>query len=155
MNWKTFTKDFKRTLAKALDDVTKASNLKKYAEDLAKGVQKRTRLGKSVDKHEAAPKRMKKLAASTVKQRKRKKSTLSGYTSPAKSNLSETGVMLDSVKGKAKKKEIEISVSNKEEAKAGYAKKDRPFMNLDKAQVKKLKEELTDELEKAIIKGLT
>lgn len=97
----------------------------------------RTRKGKGVATEGGAIKPLRKLEKSTVERRKRKQ--LHPETKPSKSNLTETGQMLDSIEGSGKKGEAVISYSNQEAAnKAGFNRKKRPFENLSRGEIRKI-----------------
>lgn len=81
------------------EQVAKGNALKATARFAAEIVVKRTRLGYGVFNHLGPKGKFMPLAASTVKSRTRKAQMgmLSGLTKPKRSNLTETGQMLDSV----------------------------------------------------------
>lgn len=114
--------------------------LKKIALDLADQVKKRTRSGKG-STETGNETNLKPLAPSYVKARSKMK--LSPDTSPATSNLTQTGDMLNDITANvtASNDKINITIgfnSAKERKKAGYVSEDRPFMSLTKAEEQQL-----------------
>ena len=107
----------------------------------------------TVTKPEGKSKRLKPLKESTKKNRRNaaRRGKLSGDTSPAKSNLTFSGDMIDSINHKAKKGSVKLKV---DEIYAKFVAEDRPFMNLSKTQVKETIEKLQDDLVKLITKLL-
>ena len=156
MKWDAFSKNFNRLLKDALDDITSKKNLKDKGDDLADDIVKRTKLGLSVDKPEGTPKKLKPLKPQTKTSRRylKKKGKLSKDTTPAKSNLTQSGDLLDSVHAKVSDKKISVKVSNSEKDKVKWTGKDRPFLNADKNQIKQIKKDLEDELVRQLKKNL-
>lgn len=137
------SKDFKeafRKIANLVKDISDKKHMKSYAKDTRDMVKKRTQLGYGVKNRKKS--KLKKLSDLYKKQRRRKKSSLSGNTSPAKSNLTKTGKMLEEMNYKSTKDEFTIGFSTtfaKQKAKWNTDKL-RPFMELSKQEVKRLRD---------------
>jgi len=101
----------KINLENTIKKIQKRQNMEVLAKEGAELIKKRTRLGKGVDPNGNQTK-LTKLAKSTVKQRKKK--DLSSLTSPGKSNLTQSGKMLDGIYGRSKGDGVgEILINNK------------------------------------------
>lgn len=146
-------KAFNDKINAALNDLTKKPALTPLATGLADTIRRRTRLGSGVEVLFAKKTALAKLAASTIVGRKRKKKagTLSDKTSPTKSNLTETGQMLDALEGRAMNQLIEIGLKGDRNKKlAGYHQKGnsklprRPFLSLGAEDVKQLTASMQD-----------
>lgn len=153
VSFKEFSRKFPKALKKALEEIESKKSMDDLGKVLVEQIQLRTKLGKGVDKPEGKSKRFKPLKDSTKKARRNaaRKGKLSGDTSPAKSNLTFSGDMIDSINHKAKKKSVKLKV---DEVYAKFVAEDRPFMNLSKTQVKETIEKLQDDLVKLITKLL-
>ncbi len=134
---------------KIIKELRKASNLKVIAEDTAADVKKRTRLGNGVAKHGGKKFKLAPLKDKTVD--RREFIDLSDMTKPTRSNLTETGKMLDSLVGKSSKGNIKIEISDNERAKiaASHHKHSakskrvaRPFMFLSNMELKRLNKKI-------------
>lgn len=109
----------------------------------------RTRSGKSVKSDGAQEESLKKLSGSYIKQREslNKKGKLSTKTSPRKSNLTQTGKMLNDITTEIASTQAGVSLliyftHPESEDKALYVSDDRPFMNLSDKQLQRIEEEL-------------
>lgn len=132
------------------------AKMAEYASILADLIRVRTRLGYGA-KTEGGPKgKFRELSKAYKKQRKKK--GVASTTSANKSNLTNTGKMLDSLKGKGTGEttgEVYIADKQREEV-AGYHETgtdkmpSRPFMHVDAATKKKL----TDSIRRDLIKQL-
>jgi hypothetical protein len=107
----------------------------------------RTKSGFGVKNEKAV--KLKPLKRSTIERRKR--SQLAGDTSPSKSNLTETGNMLDSVTYRTNKKGYTIFVKDDNKKVAGVS-EDRPFLGLTDKDQDRLAEILDTELLKLLSK---
>jgi hypothetical protein len=103
-------------LKRAINELRQPKYMKQIGELSAELIRVRTRLGYGVEKNDGPRQRLKPLAQSTIDQRAGKlaffttpdgvvipykpdtKPTLSGFTTPKKSNLTRTGQMLASIK---------------------------------------------------------
>lgn len=145
--------DIKKMMRK-LEKIKEAmqDDMLEVGESAVELIKKRTRLGFGVKEHGANKKKFPKLSDSYKKARKRHKP--SGPTTPAKSNLTSSGDMLDDLEAKKKSDgNIKIGFSSKKsEDKAEWVSEDRPFNNLSKAEVKQLRQELDIKLKKVIKK---
>jgi hypothetical protein len=144
------TSDDIRKLINKLKSIEKAAtdSFLEVGKEAVKLIRKRTRLGFGVRTQGGNKKRLDKLSEGYKKTRKRVKP--SGPTTPAKSNLTYTGDMLDDLRAKEKNaNKVEIGFSSGEsEDKAGWVSKDRPFNNLSKAETKQLQQMLVKTVKK-------
>lgn len=133
-------------------------DMKRYATDLAGMIRVRTRLGYGCAVENGAKGKFQKLADSTVKAKKKSSKLNRSLTSPTKSNLTNTGVMLDSLTGRStgdfsgevylKGKRNNDVASYHEEGNPNLPQ--RPFMHIDTLTRKKL----VDLIRRDIIKTL-
>lgn len=144
-------KELQKKIDKALDKVLDSSNMKEIGDDLADEIRVRTRLGYSVDSNNSLQKKLKPLAESTIKHRQnlKKQGKLHQDTTPKRSNLTMTGEMTDSIKAKPEKGGIKITANKT----AKYHENTRPFLHLDKNQVKKWSRKIQQQL-KSILERL-
>jgi hypothetical protein len=148
--------DIGKAAERALDKLSKPSNLRKHGQSLGSQIQKRTRLGKGVASENGTLSRLKKLKPDYIKQRKKGK--LSSKTTPARSNLTRTGQLLKSIKGGAKTfgKIIVEFFGDRNDGKtnddiAGWQEKQgRPFFYMSKPERNKLTGELRKDIEQRI-----
>ncbi len=134
-----FQKDFEKMRNKLLKDLKSKETMKALGEATAKDIQKRTTAGYGVKANDKGKTKLDKLSTGYKKQRK--KMQLSSNTSPAKSNLHQTGKMVDSIKSETTKEGFKISATgshNKD--KAGWVSKKRPFLHMSKPEIKRAKE---------------
>ena len=96
--------DIAKITKKAVADLTTQKNLRILGEDAKSLIQKRTRLGGGVEKSLGPRTKLNKLSTLYKKQRKRFKGRgqLDSTTTPAKSNLTQTGGMLRDIGVKIK-----------------------------------------------------
>lgn len=149
-------KDLEKKLAKLISSVGDASTMDKIGKELAQTVKTRTRKGFGVDQPGGRSKRLTKLSKPYKKERKglQSRGKLSSETSPAKSNLTKTGELLDSIKGSGKKNEARIYIDGRNNVKKvrDQAQAGREFMNLNKAEIKDaidiLEKELNNDIKK-------
>lgn len=133
-----------------IEGVIKKNTMQEVA-DLAKSlVVNRTNRGFGVKTPEGKAERLKALSASYKRKRRRLKASgeLSAQTTPAKSNLTKTRQMLDSVDARASTAKAEVFLKNeraKEKAEL-QANEGREFMNLSKNEVKKVKKLIEDKI---------
>ena len=148
---------FKRDMAKVFEEIAKPDSLLEIGKFAADRIVKRTRLGRGVAEPEGEAAPLKPLSEAYVEARKREREAgrgkggrfvkgagkLSSLTSPKKSNLTRTDQMLSSIKPERPKRgsvtitptgtRKEGSLTNEEVA--GYVSRERPFLNLSKAEV--------------------
>jgi hypothetical protein len=96
MGLKTDLKKFTDALGVAVKEVTTQKQMAAYGRLAAKLIIARTRRGFGVKKTNTRVTRLARLAESTI-ERRRSASSLSGETSPGRSNLTFTGAMLNSI----------------------------------------------------------
>lgn len=144
-----------------MDGFVNSKLMKKLSKQGAASVTLRTRLGKGVAKNGAYESSLKKLSKSYKKLRSR--SELSSGTTASKSNLTFTGKLLKSIKGKSiSKKQGVIYLTDDREGKvsnneiAGYQERaGRVFMRLSFAEINALKKTIVEELMKTIKRSLS
>lgn len=128
----------KKTLTKAIESIS----LKEIGQYLADDIKLQTRLGYGVDAQGEDKKRLAPLSEGYIKQRRKMK--LSNMTTAKRSNLTQTGEMLDSIKGVVRDDKITLTFSNQfSKDKARWnTDKGRAFMNLSKTQILKLQKKI-------------
>lgn len=132
-------KDLKKKIDGALKQIVNKDTFNEIGKTTSKSIQTRTRLGKGVDQSEGKFVQLKPLKESTKSIRKNKKAKghLSNLTTPTKSNLTDTGEMLESLKWQSTDTEVRIYIDgpeNEKKAKDQVA-QGRKFMNLSKSEV--------------------
>lgn len=161
------TRALQAAIREILPAIKDQKNMEKYGRQAAAMIKLRTRLGSSVADDGAAKGKLKPLAESTKAARaaKKKKGKLSEFTTPNRSNLTDTGQMLDSV-GVTKSGYGTVTVSPQGSRTGPGAKRNekvaeyvtdagRPFNNLSKTEIKRLSDEVKRDLRDAIKKRLT
>jgi hypothetical protein len=147
------------------EEISRSKEMKELAQQMAKQIKKRTRLGYGANEGKQA--RLKGLdRSSTVKQRGRYKGNLSSETSTRKSNLTATGALLDAIEGSMQSKRLVIEVKNKtrktlngsfsqvsNKQVAGFVQEMRPFFDLTNSELKLLERELFKLINDFIEKG--
>lgn len=132
-------KDFSKVLNDKLKDIEKQTGspttMKELAEMMKQDIIKRTKLGYGVNNPGDSQSKLKPLAESTKKSRKYKK--LDGTTSPAKSNLTESGAMLNDLTTTVEQDGFSIGVTSQEskDKVKWNADMGRSFLNLSKSQI--------------------
>ena len=140
--------------------------MKEFADFAGNLIKKRTRLGRGVPFQGAESQRLKPLSERYKQQRRglrtinksgtaltkrRFNPDLSTDTQPAKSNLTYTGQLLDSISSRGKDGEGDVfmknlrsdsSLTNNEIAE--FVQKDRPFFNLSRAEISQLQKKIRD-----------
>lgn len=144
--------DIINQIQRALNAGISGNSLKDIAKDTAKSVQTRSRLGKSVVKDGANVSRLEQLKPTYKKQRKglKKGGKLSNKTTPNKSNLTKSGSMLNNIKSRTTTNGFEIYINGeKNQEKAKYVQKNRPFMFLAKFEIKLIIESIIDRIRRS------
>ena len=152
-------------MKKALEELRKPENMKRYGEMLRDMIKLRTKLGDGVKKVGDPKQRLKALKESTKRDRERlkEKGKLSQNTSPGKSNLTRSGDLLDSLKVKSVSTgKVTIGPSGTREdgltneAVAKYvSEQGREFNNASKIELKRLNTEVKKDLRRLIKSQLT
>ena len=94
--------NLRKEIKSAVENAFSQKLMKTLGEDMAERIRVRTRTGKGVDRTGGETTALKRLMSEPYKKRRRKSPDLDrGKTSPAKSNLTFTGQLLDSIKGGA------------------------------------------------------
>lgn len=137
-----------------IDKIKSKEFLEELGEDVVAMVKKRTRLGYGCSE-DGDKERLEPLSPSYVKTRKNRKKTghLSEATSPAKSNLTLTGEMLDSLESSANNEGelfIELSDDFSRRKAEWVTEKGRPFMGLTKQEEKRVRDLIKAEIAKLV-----
>lgn len=151
---------------KAVDNIFSSRNIAPLVNDMAKDIKKRTRLGYGVSSFGEEKYKLPPLEERTVERREdlKQKGRLSESTSPAKSNLTERGFLLDALIGRfnTKGKINFVFRENRGDGKANskiasYVSKKRPFLNISNLELKRFinqfKLKLTSEIAKLFKEG--
>ena len=161
-------KKLKQTIDKIKPDILQkvlgTDHLNRIAKAMSNQVKKRTQVGKSVASTAGTQQNFQPLKPRTIEQRKRasKVGQLSPNTRPSKSNLTETGKMLDSLEGRSLNRgEIEIYISDTERAEVakyhhegGGKLPKRPFMFLAKFELKMISDAVNEFIKFLVDKSL-
>lgn len=110
-------KKFQQNVEKALKEFTSNQNMKELGDFEAALVKRRSRLGFGVPKDLGPKAKFEKLSPVTVAARKRKK--LAAETSPGKSNLTETGKLLNDLVSRVTGQEVTIGHTDKRNQRIG------------------------------------
>ena len=132
MDIKDLPKNLKKMMKKIVKEVTQGTKVDEAKDQLAKEMKDRTKSGYGVSTMGGNKRKLKKLAPSTKKQKKRQGKSI-------KSNLTHTGQMLDSM-GNYNGKITVKGEENKDKAK--YVSEERPFLNASGAEIKRFMERI-------------
>ena len=155
---------FNKDMENVVKEFTNKDVMQQIGDYAVDRIKTRTRLGKGVKSTGSEAEPLKPLKDSYREQRKRDKRSgkLSQFSSPAKSNLTRTGQMLDSISVKATAQKVllyfrgsrkDSDASNAEVA--GFVSESRPFFNLSKAELNGLNRFIRDLFEKIVKRNLT
>ena len=156
--------ELKKPISKAIKLVLARRNMAKFMVKLANTMRVRTRLGFNALRSGGNRIKIKKNLPSTVNRRKaiKKKGGMSNLTTPARSNLTLSGKMLNAMRGFGRafglgevrilnKSRPDSKATNKEIA--GFQEnKGRPFLNLTKKEIKELGQDIKKQLVKQLRK---
>lgn len=152
-------KNFNKQIMKVQEEFLKSDVAKELGKLAQEQIKKRTRLGYGLSNGkngEAKRKRLKRLSEPYKKQRGRM--NLSGETSAKRSNLTQSGDMLDDIDYKIKAKtnsgrKVKLSFSDSfSKKKAEWNSKDRKFFGLTKPEKKLITAKLAEKLRKVLKK---
>lgn len=150
-------KDLKKKVDTALREVLSKETFDDIGALTSEQIKTRTRLGKGVEQNEAGFTPLKPLSPATqnIRQAKKKAGKLSGLTTPKKSNLTETGELLDSIKYESKATEVRIYIegSNNQKKAIDQVGQGRKFMNLSKTEIREVIKYLQKKIEDSFNKG--
>jgi hypothetical protein len=150
-------KDLKKKVDNALRDVLSKDTFNEIGKMTADQIKTRTRLGKGVPQSEGPFQQLKPLSSATIGIRtdKKKKGKLNPLTTPKKSNLTETGELLDSLKYQSSNTEVRIYIEGPENQKKAndQVAQGRKFMNLSKTEVREIIKYLQKKIEDSFNKG--
>lgn len=142
-------------LRKAEDEVKSTNSMQKIAQVSAEMVRDRVRNeGKGVTSRGATQHNLAPLMPSTIRNRMRK--SLHPSTSPARSNLTESGQLLDALHGKGVRKGVgEIALKSRRSGSrltndevAFFVSGKRPFIDLSAKEIKALEEATADKTQR-------
>lgn len=156
-------KNAKIGVQKMITDLLSKAYMEQVGNLAASIIKTRTQLGYGVEKPGSPRSKLQPLKPRTIKQRKRKKlkGQLNENTSPAKSNLTETGQLLSSL-GVEKVENNVVTVSPLGSRTDGYTNEEiaqyaadgvpgkrqpRPFISLSDIEMKRLKERIRKDLQ--------
>ncbi len=145
-----FSRTFKTKVKKVLKDIESTGAMQEVGDSIIKDVQTRTRKGYGATSQHNKIK-LDKLSDSYKKQRK--KMRLSSTTRPNKSNLTQSGEMLESLernKIRGGVRVIPSGLDNKKKAK--WVSKKRPFLNMTKPEIKRARKVLSNILDRIVKK---
>jgi hypothetical protein len=139
-------------------NVVTSQLLQTLAERAVEMVRTRTRLGYGVsgETFGGAQQKLEKLAKSTVDKRRRlsKQGRLSGQTTPARSNLTETGELLDSIQFRIRGPRVEVFIGGgRNQQVASYVSDARPFFTLSQSEVSRLADLIEQAISNYLQKG--
>ena len=150
-------KDLKKKVDTALRDVLNKSTFNDIGAMTAQQIKTRTRLGKGVEQSEGSFSALKPLSPATqnIRADKKKAGKLSPLTTPKKSNLTETGELLDAIKYESKDTEVRIYIEGSKNQKKAIdqVSQGRKFMNLSKTEVREIIKYLQKKIEDSFNKG--
>lgn len=150
-------KQLQNKLSAIIKDSITTDLMREIVNTSAENVKTRTRRGFGVKKEGDRAEKLKGISESYKKQRRRlkKQGKLSSDTSPAKSNLTRSGEMVNNVKGKVESstKGTILIDGDKNRNKAKYqAEEGRTFMNLSKAEIKDIEKVIEQHIKNDITK---
>ena len=150
MNLKDFAPKLKLLMEAVLEHFSSKENMQVLGDNAAALIKKRTRLGYGVDQNGGTKAKLKPLSPGYKKQRKA--DGVASTTTPNKSNLTNTGAMLDNISAKATTGKVTIGFPDKaQEQKAEWVTEGgRPFNYLSEAEVKQLQNQLEAEVKKQL-----
>lgn len=171
---KQFTEIITNEIEKVLGIVFERRFLSEIGKDVAKQIRTRTRLGKGVGNN-GRQEKLAPLKKTTKSLRRRYRSRLSNLTTPARSNLTATGAMLDSISSKLNGKTIKIFIKNtvrrtlsgaisektnseiatflekgRPSGSKGGQMSPRPFFKLTKSEENEIRRKIRDKVRKAL-----
>ncbi len=175
------TRQIKKAVDAAVREVQSPRNMKRLGNQSIEIIRRRTLLGFGVPDNGANKERLKKLAPSYISQRRgevafftdklgrtrkipnpTRRPTLSAKTSPAKSNLTFKGLLLDSMRAFVKglgRVEIEPTGTRPDgltNAKvAEFVSDQRPYLNLSNNEIRQVEQSLSKQLTSILRKKLT
>ncbi len=138
-------------LKKALEDTVNPKVLESYGTKIAQDIRLRTQMGMGIKEHGGEPFKLKPLAESTIEKRTNFKG-LSTKTKAKMSNLTMTGVMLESIDCKIENSSIILYFKDPFEGEKTKWNEEmgRPYFYLSRVQI----ERLSNDLEKLLIENI-
>lgn len=138
--------ELRNKISRILQDTLNKDLTEKIAMQVKDQVKTRTRKGFGVKDTGGRQDRLKPLKPVTKRIRKglQGKGALSSETSPGKSNLTRKGDMLDTLEHKTNEREAQIFPARSQREKAIKVSEERPFMNLSKSEIDKVRKTIKD-----------
>lgn len=152
---KDLDKHIQAKINKVLDDLTSPKNLEKLGEEIKQEIFLRTKLGYGVDKEGAPQKKLKPLTEGYKKARKGHLSKkLSSDTTPARSNLTLSGDMLNDMEVTVKGDKVSIGFGSKhsKDKVEWNSINGRDFFHISKAQIMALTKQIKDRISQILKK---
>lgn len=165
--------ELKKRYRIAITTYLNLSEIKRVADFSGDLIRRRTRLGYGVKKEGGTKGKLKELSDSYKARRRKKASELHSETTPARSNLTYTGQMLDSIYAQrvslnefvlslrpyrkpvpTKKKNAKKRQLTNEQVAEFNEQKGRTFFNLSRSELRQVEIELRESVRKALIRGL-
>lgn len=136
-------------LKEIVAEIESKENMQEIANYLKQDIYKRTKLGYGVDKAGGTQSKFRALSDGYKKQRKGM-DDLASDTSPAKSNLTQTGDMLDALVATASKAKATVDIVDPVELEKAKWNEDngRTFMNVSKSQILKITADIKAKVKK-------
>lgn len=158
---KKLSSDIDKAIQRAIKTASKRKNMKVIAEHEAGIIRDRTRKGYGVLQRGKAKHKLKRLALSTKRARRKKR--LHPSTSPDRSNLTETGQMLNALYGRSDRAgEMKVAVRSKRRGTSKtndevvfFTSGDRPFLELSTKELREVTKLSTELIQNEIAKELT
>jgi hypothetical protein len=152
MDIKDFESELMKTLNSVISELNSKPVLQEIGDQVVEIIKKRTRTGYGVDKSGGSKQKLKPLATSTKKTRKKKK--LDSTTTASKSNVTQTGDMLRDLGAYVEDEKVTIGFKDSILLKrAEYVSEDRPFNTLSAIEIEQVKKKIELKLNNLIKKA--
>ena len=155
-SFNNFTRNFTRNVDSAIDRAFDGAYLNELGGDIVKQIQVRTRSGFGVAGNGQRQRRLRPLSSRYIEQRRfaRGVGILAGSTTPARSNLTYTGNMLESINYRVNRRNIQFGFSNSEAERVAeeVQSRGRPFFNLSSTEIRNLTRRFNTRLRSFLIR---
>lgn len=141
-------------ITRAVNETLNKDLMQSIGDDFAEQIKTRTRLGNGLSENGGEPTKLRPLSSGYVQQRKSMK--LSGMTKPSKSNLTQTGEMLDDIKATVNNDKITLTFGSQfSKDKARWNEESgRSFLAISRVQIERLKNSLEKKITELLKKYL-
>lgn len=158
MDFKDFSEELQKAMLKTLRSLSSKGAMKLLGEDFVKDLKKSLRLGRAAKENLESAKTLKRLSKPYKDHRRRLKGKglLHNDTTASKSNLTQTGEMIDDINSVPRKRSVTVgfkSRSSRDKAKWNTD-SGRPFMNVTKGQFKRIVKKLNKRVSKLLKQNL-